>query len=173
MLDDGSAGLAEIKRRGGVAVVQDPATATFPSMPLHAIRDVDVDHVVGLSEMPALLARLAQNDHPGGMEVAEAMTSMDTKLTCPECRGPLEEERQGRIVEFRCRVGHVFSKLGLAHYHNGTLERSVWAAIVALEEGADICEKLSESEDAIAEAQLRREEAARLRRALERLKHRN
>ena len=45
MLDDGAGGLAEVKRKGGIAVVQDPLEALYPSMPLHAIRDVDVDHV--------------------------------------------------------------------------------------------------------------------------------
>jgi two-component system, chemotaxis family, protein-glutamate methylesterase/glutaminase len=50
-LDDGISGLAEIKRRGGVAVVQDPQSALHSSMPLNAIKRVDVDHVVPLSQI--------------------------------------------------------------------------------------------------------------------------
>ena len=44
-LDDGVAGLAEIKRRGGVAVVEDPQTAFSPSMPDNALQRVEVDYV--------------------------------------------------------------------------------------------------------------------------------
>jgi two-component system chemotaxis response regulator CheB len=45
-LDDGTAGLWDVKRQGGVAIVQHPEEAAFPSMPLSALRDVEVDHVV-------------------------------------------------------------------------------------------------------------------------------
>src|SRR6478609_957344 len=54
-----------IKRRGGVAVVQDPATAVFPDMPRSAVRNVDVDYVVPLEAMPALFARLASEGGEG------------------------------------------------------------------------------------------------------------
>jgi two-component system, chemotaxis family, protein-glutamate methylesterase/glutaminase len=36
--DDGAAGLARIKERGGVAIAQDPATAEAPAMPRAAIK---------------------------------------------------------------------------------------------------------------------------------------
>lgn len=57
-LDDGVLGLLLIKRQGGVAVVQDPATAVCPDMPQSAVENVDVDHVVTIDQMSALLARL-------------------------------------------------------------------------------------------------------------------
>jgi chemotaxis response regulator CheB len=39
-------------------VVQDPAEALFPSMPRHAVDNVNVDHVVPLWRMPGLFAEL-------------------------------------------------------------------------------------------------------------------
>ncbi len=59
-LDDGSAGLKIIKQYGGLAVVQDPTDAEVPSMPEHAIRGVEADYIVPISEMGHLLAALSQ-----------------------------------------------------------------------------------------------------------------
>ncbi len=65
-LDDGTAGLWEIKRRGGTAVVQDPAEALHSGMPRSAVANVDVDHIVPLSEIGALLASLCNAEvHDG------------------------------------------------------------------------------------------------------------
>jgi two-component system, chemotaxis family, protein-glutamate methylesterase/glutaminase len=57
-LDDGVAGLWTIKRLGGTAIVQDPSEALFSSMPLQAMTNVDVDHVVPLAHIPRLLVEL-------------------------------------------------------------------------------------------------------------------
>jgi two-component system chemotaxis response regulator CheB len=57
-LDDGAAGLWAIKQLGGTAIVQDPDDALFPSMPESAIDRVNIDYVVPLAEIPALLVRL-------------------------------------------------------------------------------------------------------------------
>lgn len=59
-LDDGTAGLAAVKRQGGLAVVQDPSDSLFSSMPRSAMANVDVDHCVPLAEIPALLARITR-----------------------------------------------------------------------------------------------------------------
>ena len=57
-LNDGTAGLFEIKRHGGVAVVQDPRDAVSPGMPRSAMKQVAVDHCLPLLDIPALLAEL-------------------------------------------------------------------------------------------------------------------
>ncbi len=57
-LDDGTAGLAAVKRHGGVAVVQDPAGADYPGMPASAVRNVDIDYVLPLGEIPGVLVDL-------------------------------------------------------------------------------------------------------------------
>ena len=49
--EDGSQGLAEIKRRGGVAVIQDPAGAVRRSMPEAAIAATAADAVLPLEEI--------------------------------------------------------------------------------------------------------------------------
>jgi two-component system chemotaxis response regulator CheB len=61
MLNDGTVGLIEIKRHGGLAVVQDPRDAAAPEMPASALTHVDVDYCVPLSKMPQLLGGLAKS----------------------------------------------------------------------------------------------------------------
>jgi two-component system, chemotaxis family, protein-glutamate methylesterase/glutaminase len=56
---DGAAGLRQIKRRGGFAIVQDPATAEFPDMPRSAIGLFDPDAVMAVPAIAALLGRLS------------------------------------------------------------------------------------------------------------------
>ncbi len=59
-LDDGTSGLLAIKRRGGIAIAQDPEEAIFPSMPQSAIEHVAVDHVVKIERLAALLSDIAK-----------------------------------------------------------------------------------------------------------------
>lgn len=142
LLDDGVAGLAEIKRKGGVAIVENPATAMFPSMPANALKYVEVDHVADLPMIGGFVAKFASSDRIA-IRREELMEIKPSHLTCPECRGPLEQERQGKIVGYRCRVGHSYTPLALEDDHRDTVERSVWSAIVALEEAADIADLLA------------------------------
>ncbi|MBV8842655.1 MAG: response regulator [Bryobacterales bacterium] len=61
-LNDGVAGLWQIKKRGGVAVVQDPAEALFPDMPKNAIQNVPVDFVLPVSSISEKLIELSEEE---------------------------------------------------------------------------------------------------------------
>jgi len=56
--NDGSQGLKKIKEMGGLALVQDPATAEVDSMPRAAIEACSVDQVLSLEEIAAYLNKL-------------------------------------------------------------------------------------------------------------------
>jgi two-component system chemotaxis response regulator CheB len=56
--DDGAAGLAAIKARGGVAIVQDPGTAARRTMPDAAIAATVADAVLPLEEIAGFLSEL-------------------------------------------------------------------------------------------------------------------
>ena len=55
---DGAAGLARIKRFGGLTVVQDPASAVADAMPRAALKAVAVDHLLPLDEIGPFLNSL-------------------------------------------------------------------------------------------------------------------
>jgi two-component system chemotaxis response regulator CheB len=57
--DDGTGGLASIVRRGGVALVQDPADALHPSMPRSAIEHVEVHKSLPATALGPLIGELA------------------------------------------------------------------------------------------------------------------
>ena len=163
--DDGTAGLAAVKRRGGVAVVQDPEDALFASMPEHAIDFVDVDHRVPVGEMAPLLARLchepagergADEKVPEEMEFESKIAGLDPTVvdggehvgelsgfTCPECTGPLYEIHEGSLVRFRCRIGHAYSAEAVLDEKSDTLEGALYAALNNLEESAQMAERLA------------------------------
>lgn len=52
---DGAAGLARLKDRGGVAIVQDPSTSARATMPEAAIAATSADAILPLAEIPAFL----------------------------------------------------------------------------------------------------------------------
>jgi len=58
--EDGAAGLARICRRGGTAIVQNPATAERPAMPAAAREAAQVQTVTELADIAPLLLRLAR-----------------------------------------------------------------------------------------------------------------
>ena len=157
-LDDGTEGLAAIKRCGGVTVVQDPDDADYPGMPESAIANVEVDHVLPLADIGSLLDRLAREprpaqpvdcgprveEEPDAMGVSQSEESGDTGsatgepsgLSCPDCGGSLFEKPGEQPVHFRCRTGHAYSPESLVAKQSDTVEAALWAALRALEENA-------------------------------------
>lgn len=152
-LDDGTAGLWEIERRNGITVVQNPEEAAFPSMPLSALREIEVDHTSSAAEMGALLYRLSGDGQPGTLErphfddEGEKVGAQLTDLTCPECRGTIWEVQRGNSKDYRCRVGHTYSAKNMLAGHFAAQEKALYAAIVALEEGASLANRLADQFD--------------------------
>lgn len=57
--DDGSLGLRYIVDRGGKAIIQDPATAESPTMPMAATRTVPEAEVLPLADIPERLVAMS------------------------------------------------------------------------------------------------------------------
>ncbi|HEY2586443.1 MAG TPA: chemotaxis protein CheB [Tepidisphaeraceae bacterium] len=71
-LNDGTVGLSIIKHHGGIVICQDPADASFPSMPLSAVQNVEVDQILRAADISAALDELARTPIP--REVAAMAT---------------------------------------------------------------------------------------------------
>jgi two-component system chemotaxis response regulator CheB len=163
-LDDGTAGLQAVKLRGGVAVVQDPEDAFYPSMPQSALNNVAVDHCLPVAALPALLAELARSSAPVDapapsreMELEVRIVEMDSAVmqgderpgtpsafSCPECKGVLWELHEGGLVRFRCRTGHAFSAESVLAEQAEALENALYMALNTLEERAVLSRRMAE-----------------------------
>ncbi len=56
--NDGAAGLVAVKQRGGLTVVEDPATAKTRTMPQAALEAAGPDYIRSISDIPKLLTEL-------------------------------------------------------------------------------------------------------------------
>ena len=54
---DGVAGLKEIKRHGGLVIVQDPAEAMFSEMPRNALAEIEIDYCLPATKIRDLVTR--------------------------------------------------------------------------------------------------------------------
>jgi two-component system chemotaxis response regulator CheB len=163
-LDDGTAGLWTIKKLGGVAVVQDPADALFPSMPRHALENVNADYVAPLSQIPSLLAELTaetpvkpepvavpehinvevniakeQNPRDAGLE----RIGKPSAYACPDCHGVLLELEEDGRIRFRCHIGHAYSLDSLLAAMNEGVEHAMSTAVRSLEEARLLMDRVA------------------------------
>lgn len=170
MLDDGTAGLIDVKEFGGVAVVQDPNDAQYEGMPRSAIEQVDADYILPLSSIAPVLVRLA---HEPVIESGEKLMTDDRKieiepdiveldgaalrkqgspgtnttLTCPDCGGVLSQLHDRNLLQFRCQVGHAWSVSSLQAEHSKHVEKAFWEAIRTLEERAKLMNQMAKNAD--------------------------
>ena len=164
-LDDGAAGLDTIRRLGGTTVVQDPADAFAPSMPSNALRYGPADFRVPLTQIPAVLTRLADipassprvsgdaaQDVDVEVRIASEEKPMDTGLleiaepsliACPECHGVLLRLKRAQPSRFRCHTGHAYSMESLVAAVEHGIEDSLWSAVRSLEEAGLLLRELS------------------------------
>ena len=163
-LDDGTAGLWTIRKLGGLAIVQDPDDALFPSMPMNALRHVTVDFKVSLSRMPSLLVELTAEPLPTReaasppahieveVDIAKEKNPRDAGLeelgrpspyACPDCHGVLLEIEEGGRIRFRCHTGHAYSVESLLAMMNEGIEHSTSAAVRSLEEASILMNRIA------------------------------
>ena len=157
LLNDGTSGLWSIKRLGGMTIVQDPADADYPSMPINALEYVDVDHSVPADKIGILLSKLVGEPAPQKLKLTKeqmALLKMEviiskqdnafsmgimqagelTPFTCPECNGVLVRLMEGKFIRFRCHTGHAYTASSLLADVSKSVEEKLWQAMRGLEE---------------------------------------
>ncbi|WP_459195226.1 chemotaxis protein CheB [Nostoc sp. FACHB-892] len=167
-LDDGTVGLQAVKKRGGVAIVQDPKEAEYPSMATSALRYVKVDHCLPLAEIPDLLVQLSnqpaaqEETYPVTEEIEvesqiaeQQMNTQEflknveaigtrTTYTCPECNGSIWQIGKSEPVRFRCHIGHSFTANVFLSEQTQNIETALWSAVRAMEEKVTFSRQMSE-----------------------------
>lgn len=165
-LDDGTAGLLDIKQQGGITVIQDPEEAKFPEMPQSALEAMKVDYIVGVSDMGKLFNEISRQKVKvmkrapvemrieagiawagGGRKDIKKMGKLSS-FTCPDCKGPLWEMNRGNYLRYRCDIGHAYSKKTVCTLKDDELENSLWAGVRVLEERVLLLERMAAYEKA-------------------------
>jgi two-component system chemotaxis response regulator CheB len=163
-LDDGASGLVAIKREGGLAVVQDPETAAFPSMPSAALNYVDADACLPVTALASKIVALTKTEAPmpetphdtSDLEREVNIAGLDLSviehdqkqgalvpITCPECHGPLWEIAGDGPLRYRCRVGHAYTAEAMESSLARETEDALWTALNTLEESAKLYGRLA------------------------------
>lgn len=161
-LTDGAAGLYAVQRCGGLTIVQDPADAQVNEMPAYALDSVEVDYVASAPRIGELLNEIVDQpaqrlrEVPRDIKIEARMAAGEglsisneerlgevTPFACPDCNGNLWEIRDGRILRYRCHVGHAYSGEVLAVAQDAALDQALWSALRALRERAVMLRRLT------------------------------
>jgi two-component system chemotaxis response regulator CheB len=168
MLDDGTAGLWAIKNGGGRALVQDPASAQYTSMPESALRHVKVDGIKPPEALGGELMRLLRESptvaaapvpprfevenlialEGNGLQAGVMGLGKVSAFTCPDCHGVLVQIEEGSVVRFRCHTGHAFSFKTLLAEINLAIDKGLWDTLRAIEERILLLGQMAEAASA-------------------------
>jgi two-component system chemotaxis response regulator CheB len=157
--DDGSVGLALIKRSGGATIVQDPDDALYPAMPANAIANVEVDAVVPSQLIARKIVEMVSEGDPPPPEQSGNVnepTKDGEAAVCPECGGVLIERSEAGVPQWRCRVGHRYSTESLVDAQANGVEGALWTAVRALEDRAALLTRMAEHAQAREQARTAR-----------------
>ncbi len=163
--DDGVAGASAIGRRDGCVFVQDPDGSTFPSMPAETISRDHPDRVLPLGELAGAIAAAVQrlsrevhmrDDGKDEMSLETEYATLDSGAMerdgphgkpsgygCPACGGVLWEIEGEDLLRFRCRVGHAYTAQRAVEEQGASVEAALWTALRALQERAQLSERLA------------------------------
>lgn len=152
-LDDGTSGLIAIQRCGGTCIVQDPADADYPDMPVNALNQISADYCLPIAQMGSVLTgllqrKLAKNkaipkDIIREVGIVERIQSdlasvnslgEQVPFNCPGCGGVLWKMDHGDSVRYRCHTGHAYTASVLLSEQNRKIEETMWTALRMFEE---------------------------------------
>ena len=158
-LSDGAGGAAAVAAAGGAVLVQEPDDAVVPSMPESALAAVPGAARLPAPELGQEIARradafppiepeemtVAADDDASPLERARRIPDgHPVGLTCPECHGPLWQLPEGELARYRCRVGHAYYEDTLLDGKGAAIESALWMALEALEERAELFDKVAD-----------------------------
>ncbi|MFC7478661.1 chemotaxis protein CheB [Dankookia sp. GCM10030260] len=163
-LADGTAGLAEIARQGGITAIQEPNEAECPDMPRNALRHVSVRHRLPVTGIADLLVRLCgtaraeapvefrststapapQRQEDTTME-GEHTLKRPTTLTCPTCGGAVGQSSVDSLPYFECHTGHRFAAPDMGEAQFVQMDQALEVALRVLNERTELCRRLAEA----------------------------
>jgi two-component system chemotaxis response regulator CheB len=153
LLNDGTSGMWAIKESGGHCIVQDPDEAEYPDMPLSVLQAVQVDYTLPLKKIAPAIGKIIKEKKINGVTpppivVAESRLSEKAATTieqlreigdkssfaCPDCGGGLYKIKNGRLIHYKCHVGHSYSEEDLELKQSEKIESTLWVAVRLMEE---------------------------------------
>ncbi|WP_043615584.1 chemotaxis protein CheB [Nonomuraea candida] len=159
-LDDGAKGCEAIDRYGGAVAVQEPAECAFPGMPGAAMRAVPGAPALPVRELAGWILRQSRTPVNGEGRVHDDDIRREIEqflrevpglgepggeliaFSCPECNGPIYEQKNATTQRYVCRVGHAWSGDSMISAQSDAVERALWVAIQRLEERLRVLDRM-------------------------------